>query len=85
MLEQKSESEPFSFVPLLTSVKFEVGSAVGMSVSRCLPDSSMGRGGVIEVRLADHHNLSPLPVCRTSLQQARGLSLLAGVNTHKSI
>jgi hypothetical protein len=32
---------------LLTSVKFEVGSAVGLSVSRQLPNSPMERGGVI--------------------------------------
>jgi hypothetical protein len=61
MTGQKQKSEPFSFVPLLTSVKFEVGSAVGMSVSHSLPDLSMGRGGVIDVRLADQHDLSSPP------------------------
>jgi hypothetical protein len=53
----KEESEPFSFVPLLTLNKLEGGSAVGLSVSRCLPHSYVGRGGVIEVRLADQRDL----------------------------
>jgi hypothetical protein len=45
--EAENREQATSFVSLLTLVKFEVDSALGLSVSHFLPDLSMGRGGVI--------------------------------------